>query len=386
MLDDFQHRLAAGARNLLINCAHCLPGHTLLIVNETACDGYYDPALTDAIVDVAHALQMQTQIYGVPWFEDVEDPEPALAARIDAADCTLFLARLGDQIRFRPNRSDTTQIISYALDCDMLASPFGMTDHRAFEMLKSLIDNAIARAGTIRVTCPAGTDFSGTPGAWRGRGGDTTRKRFPVSVFAPVPAVGFAGRIAQTGFLTGTGSHYYSPWSCAIGETLFVHFDGSRITGFDGSPADVAAATAHYEFVGAKYGIDPYFVHSWHGGIHAGCAYRENASHNFERWSGGAFGNPRLLHFHTCGDYPPGEISLNILDPTVWLDGVAVWKGGVLRPDRLPGGAALLDAYPDMRCVFDHPATDVGQAACGRLLYGELAVPPPSPALGSIRS
>lgn len=375
MTGTFQDRLAAGARNLLVNCAGCQEGQRLLVVRETTCDGYYDPHLSRAILHVADGMGLHTETCGVPWIKRAGDPDPALAARIEAADCTLFLARLGDQIRFRPVRTATTQIISYALDRDMLASPFGTIDYRAFAALKTLIDTALARADEIHVTCPAGTDFTGTSTALPVRGGDTTCKRFPVSVFAPVPAADFAGRIAQTGFLTGTGSQYYTPWCCPLEETLMVHFDGSRITEFDGTPRDVAAATAHYDFVGDTYGIDRHFVHSWHAGIHPGCAYPEPAGRHMERWSGAAFGNPRLLHFHTCGAYPPGEISLNILDPTLCIDGVAVWQDGVLRPERLAGGAALLQAYPDMRAVFDHPATEVGQASCGRLKYGEPALP-----------
>jgi hypothetical protein len=201
------------------------------------------------------------------------------------------------------------------------------------------------------------------------QGGDTTRKRFPVSVFAPVPALSFRGRIAQNGFLTGTGSQYYTPWACELKETLFVHFEDNRITGFDGTENDVAAAKAHYEFVGNKYGIDTYFIHSWHAGIHPGCRYDAPAGDNFERWSGGAFGNPRLLHFHTCGAYPPGEISLNLLDATVRIDGIAVWQDGVLHPERVAGGANLLEQYPDMRAVFENPTGQVGQAASGLLAY-----------------
>jgi hypothetical protein len=60
---------------------------------------------------------------------------------------------------------------------------------------------------------------------------------------------------------------------------------------------------------------------------------------------------------------------LNVLDPTVRLDGVAVWEHGVLYPDRIAGGAELLAQNPDMAEAFLHPATQVGQAECGGLRY-----------------
>ncbi len=368
MLDGLQDRLEAGVQNLLVNCGQCLPGQRLLLVHETEDDGYYGPGLMSSIKAGAERLGLVTDTHAVPLLADVSDPDRELAAKLGEADCTVFLARLGDQIRFRRGNASMRQIISYALDREMLASPFGTIDYAAFLRLKELINHAIAQASDIHVTCPEGTDFRGGHVQFPDQG-DVTRKRFPVSVFSPVPAFNFRGRVAQNGFLTGTGSHYYTPWSCELKETLHIHFDGNRITGFDGSDRDVDAATAHYEFVGSKYGIETFHVHSWHAGIHPGCAHPQPASASFERWSGSAFGNPRLLHFHTCGAYPPGEISLNVLDPTVRLDGVPVWDNGMLHPDRIPGGEDLLSAYPEMARVFRHPAMSVGQGDCGRLSF-----------------
>lgn len=363
-------RLDEGARNLLLTCAECEPGQRVLLVYETEDDGYYDPGLRQEIDRVAAELGLVTESFGVPILRDVADPDAQLTAKMAEADCTVFLARLGDQTRFRAKSSAVKQIISYALDRDMLASPFGTVNYRAFDALKHLVNQAMAQAMDIHVTCPAGTDFRGRVADLSSLDGDLTCKRFPVSISAPIPAMGFTGQIAQQGFLTGTGSNFYTPGSCRIDETLMVTFAGNRLTGFEGSDRDKAAATAHYEYVGAKYGIDTWFVHSWHAGIHPGCEYKQAAGHHFERWSGGAFGNPRLLHFHTCGNYPPGEISLNVLDPSVRIDGVPIWEHGVLHPERLPGGKALLEGYPAMAEAFRNPATRVGEAPCGRLRYG----------------
>ena len=368
MPKKWQDRLETGIRNLLVNCAGLQPGQKLLVVHETESDGYFEPALTSEVCRLADQLGYETKTHGVPLKREVSDPDDLLRAMMEEANRTVFLARLGDQIRFRSNDAADKQIISYALDREMLASPFGTTDCRAFERLKQLINQSFASASEIHVICPAGTNFKGTMPACSRTGGDVTRKRFPSSVFAPIPADGFRGRIAQNGFLTGTGSHYYRPYSCALNETLFVHFEGTRITGFDGAKDDISAARAHYEFVGNRYGIDTYHVHSWHAGIHPGCAYKEPAARNFERWSGSAFGNPRLLHFHTCGAYPPGEISLNVLDPTIRIDGVAVWEQGRLHPERLPGSGELFDAFPELVDAFRNPADQVGQGECGRLV------------------
>jgi len=359
----------SGVRNLLFNCGDCKSGQTLLIIHENTDETYFEPELALAVSNAAQELGLTTEFFEVGVVNDVSTPNPALSAKIQQADRTLYLARIGDQIRFHPSGAAGTQIVSYALDRDMLASSFGNADYRAFVAIKNLINQAMASAKDIHVTCPAGTDFKGGGVIFAKEGGDVTIKRFPLSVFAPVPAREFKGRIAQVGFLVGTGSRYYHPYACELTDTLFVDFEDNRITGFDGNPKDVAAAKAHYERVGKEFGIDPYFVHSWHAGIHPGCDYKLPAAEYFERWSSGAFGNPRMLHFHTCGQYPPGEISLNVVDPTIRLDGIAVWENGVLYPDRISGGADVLNTYPCAARAFGDPALSIGLGSNGALSF-----------------
>ena len=362
-----QADLHEGIVNMLAACGGCVPGETVLIVHEGDVDTFYDPGLAAAVENVARAMGLIPTVRHVPFRPEVEALEPELESAVQAADCTIFLARLGDQIRFRPNRSSGRQVISYALDRAQMASAFGRMPHATMAALKRLVDEAVFGAQEIRVTCPEGTDFRGTPGPKAGEGGEVTLRRFPLSIFTPVPAAGFSGRIAQVGFLTGTGSRYYTPYGCALAAPVLLRFEGNRLPGFEGAATDVAAAEAHYDFVGGRFGIDARHVHSWHAGIHPGCAYDLPAAANFERWSGGAFGNPRVLHFHTRGDYPPGEISVNLLDPTVLIDGVPVWEDGRLHPGRLSGGAALLQDCPLLAEVFAHPAQAVGAGPDGRL-------------------
>jgi hypothetical protein len=235
--------------------------------------------------------------------------------------------------------------------------------------LKEIVNSSLATAKEIRVTCPLGTDFGGPCADYFNEAGDVTVARFPMSVFTPAPAGNFTGKIAQRGFLVGTGSQYYDPYGCELQGTLMVHFEGHQITDFEGLQKDVAAAKAHYAHVAEIFDIDKTFVHSWHAGIHPGCEYKQSASASFERWSGGAFGNPRLLHFHTCGAYAPGEISLNVLDPTITIDGVKVWDNGRLYPERIEGGAEIFDEFPQIRDVFENPALNCGQGSDGQLSF-----------------
>ena len=190
--------------------------------------------------------------------------------------------------------------------------------------------------------------------------GDTSLKRFPMSVFTPVPAHGFSGRIALCGFLTGTGSRYYDDYHLIFDGPVAALMQDGRLIGFEGGTGDVAKANAQYDRVAGMFGIDRNFVHSWHAGIHPGCGYPWDINENVERWGGAAFGNPRLLHFHTCGAYAPGEISWNVVDPTIHIDGVPIWSRGVFDLERLPGGAAILAEFPDVRALFAHPDNHIG--------------------------
>jgi len=243
----------------------------------------------------------------------------------------------------------------------MFASSFAAAHHHAFTALKQALDRAFASATCIHVTCPLGTAFEGPGHASIAQPeADTAVKRFPLSVFAPIPAQGFEGRIAQRGFLTGTCSRFYQPYGVALESTLFVDFHDTQITGFNGTLKDVQAARTHYDMVANRFGIDRDFVHSWHAGIHPGCAYTRPATDNYARWCSGAFGNPRLLHFHTCGAYAPGEISLNIVDPTITVDGINVWEKGRLHPERIPGGADILNTYPCAKHAFENAADAIG--------------------------
>lgn len=364
---DALHR---AVENMLCHCAGLGPGHRLLIVAETCDDGYYDPTLAPAVAEAAHALGIAATLVALPFSPEAAPLPPAVMAESARADRTLFLSRRGDQLRFDGSLAAMAPVVCYALDRAMMASGFGSADHRAFVALLGCLNAALAAARHIHVTCPLGTDFAG-PGARIATGGEVTVRRFPLSVFSPVPAADFAGTVAVAGFLTGTGKTLYQPHDLPLDGVLRVRFAGDRIVGFDGPDADAAAA--HYDRVGALLGLDARHVHSWHAGIHPGCAYAGTAGENPARWGGSAFGNPRVLHFHTCGADAPGEISLNVIDPTIRVDGVAVWEDGRLFPERVAGGAEILARFPDVAALFAAPARAIGLGPDGRLTPPEAA-------------
>lgn len=355
-----QADIEAGALNLLKNCAGTKTGDRLLVIHEPPALDYYDQGMVEMVADCGRAMGADVRVLEAPFDPDASRLPDDLEVEMKSADQTVFLARIGDQIRFSDIGRHHQVVVSYALSRALLGCRFGTADYDSFVALKDAIDAMLANSSSVEVTCPSGTRFSGSAPADHASSEDVSIRRFPMLVFTPVPADDFSGKAAMPGFLVGTGSKYYEPLLKAFDGQLLAHFEAGRITGFEGSAEDVRRAEDHYRFVAERYGIDSGFVHSWHAGMHPGCHYDKRLDDDPGRWSGSAFGNPRILHFHTCGAYAPGEISWNIIDPTVSIDGVKVWENGTLFPERIPGGRALMDADPSIRAAFEHPSREIG--------------------------
>ncbi len=348
-----------GARNLLLNCAHAIAGDRLLIAYESPEYGYFDADSVNIVSGVARSIGLSVDAVDVGFNPDNPHLAPDLLSRFQAADIILFLARLGDQLRFSEMPQGKKIIVSFALSRELFGSGFSNGHHDAFLQIKSGVNALLNTAQQVRITCPLGTDVRGKPEMNLDPSGDTSVLRFPMSVFTPVPAHSFSGRVALE-FLTGTGSKYYDDYTIEFTNPVFALLEQGRLTGFHGDPGDVARAEAQYDRVAGQFGIDRNFVHSWHAGIHPGCSYPWDMRDNYERWGGSAFGSPRILHFHTCGSYAPGEISWNVFDPTIVVDGVTFWDNGVFHAERLPGGAMILDQHPCAAALFANPEMDIG--------------------------
>ncbi|MEM1160308.1 MAG: hypothetical protein AAGJ28_05195 [Pseudomonadota bacterium] len=317
----------AGARNLLAGCADVRAGQHVVIVAEDPALGWYDAEAPAVVAAEAEALGATVTI--VPAGPPSEDLSNAARDRIDTADLTIFFARIGDKDRFGEGRLKCPSVVSYARTVAELGSSFATRPHAELQELKSKVEALTFQAQSIEVTCPLGTRLNGSPAAMDGVG-DVTVKRFPLCVPAPVVAESFSGVVALTRYLTPTGSQSYDPPSAAINGTVMAKIENGRLTDLQGPPDAVTQIRAHHEHVGALFNIDPDVVHSWHAGIHSGCDAVRPAAPDPDLWSNSVFGSPRWLHFHTCGNYPPGEICWMVRDPTVLCDGRPVWQDGVL--------------------------------------------------------
>jgi hypothetical protein len=351
---------SAGALSLMRDCVKGTTGETLLIVVEPAGLGYYDTEAQNSAALMALSMGMTVRQIEAPPHVASAHEDYEFMQSIAGYDHVVFFSRIGDQLRFSDLSSAPSSTMCYTLDREMLDSAFGSACHQGLCEVKALVDQAFDVCEHVHVTCPRGTDYSGSPRRSATPPVDATLKRFPMLVPRPVPAEGFSGRVALGEFIVGTGSHYYNPFSLFLEKDVFVVVEDNQAIRFEGDPGEAARLSEHYEDIAGRYGVDPWFVHSWHAGIHPGCGFPAPARSQIMRWSGSAFGNPRLLHFHTCGAYAPGEISWNIIDPTITLDGVAVWENGRLHPERLPGGSEIMAKHPHLTEHFRAPRIDIG--------------------------
>jgi len=349
-----------GARNLLVNCADLKRGESLLIVAERPELGWYDAEVVEIVAKEARNMGLTPTMLAVGG--PTNDRDAGVVDAMAAHDCTLFFARLGDQDRFEDPVPGKRRVMCYLRDRSMLASAFGRAPHLAFLEMKQAVDQVLWSAERIEISCPLGTAYGGRiADEVLESAADVAVRRFPMIVPTPMDASAFSGRIAVTRYLTPTGSSVYEPANLALRSTIFAQVEMGRIVEFTGDDADeIARVRGHYRMVAEKFGIDGDVVHSWHAGIHPGCAYGQAAAKNPDRWSNTVFGNPRFVHFHTCGGYAPGEICVMVLDQTIAIDGVNLWENGRLRPGAFAPTQACLEHWPVLNALFARPSDLIG--------------------------
>ena len=287
--------------------------------------------------------------------------DPAVEEAIAKHDCTLYFSRIGDQDRFGTQKPGKRGVMCYARDINALASSYGSTSYSAFMAVKNAINEVLCSAKHIQISCPLGTLFSGSASGVRDQiTSDVSISRFPLGVPIPLPASGFSGRIAITHYLTPTGSKPYQPASVALDKVSFAEIENGRIIRFTGDRDETRLIEAHYDNVASQFGLDPDIIHSWHAGIHPGSHYTASAAKDPDRWSNSVFTNPRFVHFHTCGNYAPGEISLMVLDPSICLDGKNLWERGRLNMAVFDQTRQCLEQWPELKTLFQQPSQAIG--------------------------
>lgn len=342
-----------GVDNLIDGCLGAIEGKAVGLVVEKPELGWYEPAIADLVEECIAERGGNCRRLASDGPANEADPSvTALEAEVDAL---VFLCRSGDQGRFERKAETKPVAMCYARTLDMLAGPFGSIPHGDMVDLKKAIDRVCVEAGEIEVTCPAGTRIRGSVGTDPPLDDGPVEvgiQRFPMCVPQPLNCEGFSGTVVVEGPLTTTGSRVYKPAAVTLDGAITITLEGNIIASVDGSESDQALFRDHYRHVAGLFGLEPFFAHSFHAGIHPGLDHAKVPREDADYWANTAFGSPHYLHFHTCGTTPPGEISWMIAEPTVRLDGVALWDGGELRPMAFGLLSAVLEKSPTLREAF----------------------------------
>jgi hypothetical protein len=337
-----------GARNLLLNCLGVRPGQRIVIAAEDPAEGFYDAFAATCILEVADELGCRASLLPCPRVCGPEAVPPAILEAAEGADHIVFQAQAGDQARFTELPGSAGKTMSYALDIGLLGSEFCTLHHGFMREVLERFEAQLNAARSWRITCPNGTDVSGTQIPAEDSAGevqDFTLLLFPVPIHRPVSCATMNGRVAVAHWLMSTANHVYEDSFLELDEPLMAVVEAGRIADFEGPKDLVRRVRSHYRRVADLYGIEEEVVHSWHAGIHPKAFYPLSATSNIERWGSVAFANPRYLHFHTCGNYVPGEIAWSLFDAEVELDGTIYWEAGRFTFLDNPGVRGRLDHY-----------------------------------------
>jgi hypothetical protein len=326
-----QNAIAAGARNLLVAGAGVRRGGKVLIVTEPPGTGRYQDNLAEPLVAESERLGARAEVLVLPLTVGPEDLPPALRVALEQADHTVFLHRIGDQLRFRPVPGTGTKVISYTLDDDYLSQDFGRTPAAVFEEVLERVLKVLRRARRYTIVCANGSRaIMRMPRARKIPVTPFSIGNFPTMIIPPISTERLSGRLVLTHALTSTGIHDYPGSELPLPTPITFHVDSGRIVDITGQTVLAATVDAHLTRVAKHfYGGDRGALFGWHTGINSTTFFRGNALTEADRWGNVAFGSPRYSHFHFCGT-EPGEVSGAIFDATIAFDDQIVWQDGRL--------------------------------------------------------
>jgi len=198
-------------------------------------------------------------------------------------------------------------------------------------ILLEKLETELMAAKTWHICCDLGTDIGGSfcwPSREQGVDDEFSLKLFPVTTFKPVPCNTAKGNIALSRWLVPGAAAKVEPSTLSFDEVVTVEVHEGTIKEMRGPSHSVKKISDYYDFVSRQLGVTRNRVHSWHAGINPFTSYQGNIDDELEEWGATSFASPRYLHFHTCGDIPPGEIAWSIFNPTVNIDGETFWKDG----------------------------------------------------------
>ena len=321
--------LRRGARNLLCNCAGAAAGDRVLFVGEADQDPYFEPELVEELGRSASELGMKPNcILAMSPASDGLLPAEVAEAMRDA-DVTVFLSRIGDRVRFDAAGAEVGRIMCYALNRKYMASGFGTADYRATEAILERLMNRISGASGYRIRTRDGTDLTAELkiGTLQSDLMPFGLKLFPTMIFPPIKFRRLNGVLVIDHFTLSTSTRPYENSVLIIPSPIRASVEDNVITDCDGDTQVVRAFRNQCERAAEITGGDPFRLNSWHTGVNPNTFYDGNPMADLERWGTVAYGSPRYCHIHMAGS-DPGDLSVQIFDPSIRFDGDWLWQEG----------------------------------------------------------
>ena len=342
---NFKENLKKGALNLILNCAELSPHKKVLIVAENEKFGWYDKFVAKIVQKYCTELEIAANLLMIE--EPTEENSYKIQKLSSKYDCIIYFSRLGDLKRFE-NVHSCKVVMSYARNINMLASQFGTTNYKIHLDFKKSIDEVFINTKKLKISCPSGTDVTGNCYKVFSYNNDVAIKRFPMVVHSPISANLLSGVVVVEKFLTSSGSSFYSPSNIKLNEKVKFYIKNGHIQSVIGNEKDVCNIKKHYDYVSNKFEIKRDIVHSLHSGIHNGLLSKSIKLNNPDYWSNTVFANPNYLHFHTCGDYAPGEICWILKNQTIRVDDLNLWQNGNIMYNNFPLLMKCIDKWPEL--------------------------------------
>jgi hypothetical protein len=248
------------------------------------------------------------------------------------------------------------------LNADTLGAPYATVDNRLMSKLLHGLEDELMRAMNWRIQCPLGTDLSGEfhwPSLSGGQDDELTVSLFPVATFKPVPCAKANGQVALSRWLMPGGATKLENADLTIDGVVLAQVKNGNLDNFSGKETEVAKLNSHYDYISKALRINRNRIHSWHVGINPQTRFDQSADEYLDLWCAVSFGSPKYLHFHTCGDEPPGEVAWSVFNPTITIDDAVYWENGEFVWLQRADNKALIESYEGAHYLLE-PSLSIG--------------------------
>jgi hypothetical protein len=263
---------------------------------------------------------------------------------------------MGAMLRLRPVRGGGIRVLNYATTRSLLESEYARVPHKLWAETSMMAIREINQVRRWHITCELGTEVEGTVPESEAngiKGMDAFAVRtFPIGTHRPTSSMSARGKLAVR-WLTSASLHDFGSEGIKLEEPIMLEFAEGKIRGFSGNQVLIDRTVAYLEEVGNRTRKEGMIINSWHAGINPQTTSPWTDDDSLEAWMNVAHNSPHILHFHAIGESIPGELSVPIIDPTVSMDGKAMWRGGKFLPLERPEFVEVTRRYENGARAFE---------------------------------